>query len=715
VTQIQAGFASPDGESFYGFGERFQALDQRGCLLDNHVFAQYVHQGKRTYIPIPFFLSSRGYGFWLNTNRQAYFDMAAQEPTCWTVTGSPDANGAGLEMIVFLQDTPTRIIQAFTDLTGKPKLPPAWVFGLWLSSNDWNSQAEVLRQLSLSQLHGIPASVMVIEAWSDEITFYIWNDARYRQKPSSQAYGLDDFSFPEAGRWPDPKAMIDEIHAAGLHLVLWQIPVLKREVPEEDLDPAQKNADQDFAVRNGYLVRQADGTPHRIEAHSPWFANSPVFDFTHPQAAQWWMDKRRYLVAEMGVDGFKTDGGEHVWTPDTRFANGMQGRQGINHYPLAYQGAYHRFLENYRGSDHVLFSRSGYTGIQKVSCHWTGDEASTWDAFRSTIHGMLNAGICGIAFLGWDIAGFAGEIPSSDLYRRAAAFSAFCPIMQFHSDYNARRKPSRDRTPWNIQERTGDPQVIPTFRKFANLRMNLFPYIGSEARYCSQTGLPLMRALALDFHDDQACKGFPYQYLFGRSLLVAPVVEPGADSCRVYLPQNHGHPELWYDLWTGFAYEGGQAITVEAPHDLIPVFVRGGSVLPLNLGESLELGSPVGNRFTGYRQLSFWIFPRSGDACQEWRDPVSESAFAMNTNFQRSEENLGIFLPRMPYSPALIIPSIVPLKARLDGQDLAWIQDSHASPWSGKSTSIRLAYQLTRLDQPVHLELDGWSCPTSPT
>ncbi|GAP12855.1 alpha-glucosidase, family 31 of glycosyl hydrolases [Longilinea arvoryzae] len=603
VSMFRLSFASPADEAFYGFGERFNAFDQRGNSLDNYVYAQYTGQGKRSYIPVPFFISSRGYGLWLNTDRQANFDLAAEDSECWRVTGQAE-DDASLELRFFFQTHPKAVVQAFTDLTGKPKLPPQWVFGLWMSSNDWNSQAEVLRQLHLTRQHRIPASVLVIEAWSDEINFYTWNNSHYTLKPASQAYSLSDYTFPADGLWPDPKAMIDELHQAGLRLVLWQIPALKFPNPAEGLDERQKDADQAYAIEQGYVVRKADGTPHRVEGHAPWFGNSLVLDFTNPDAERWWLDKRAYLVKEMGVDGFKTDGGEHIWDNATRFADGLRGTRGINRYPLAYEGAYSRRMESLRGDDHVLFSRAGYTGAQQVSSHWAGDESSTWEAFRSTIRAMLNAGMCGFSFMGWDIAGFAGPLPEAELYLRAVAFSAFCPIMQYHSDGNARRIPSRDRTPWNVQEQTGDGEIIPVFRKYANLRVNLAPYIQAQARISHQSGLPLMRGLPLEFPGDRQARSFPYEYLFGESLLVAPVVEKGAPEWKVYLPAGE-----WRSLWTGEPFSGPQIRTVAPERGSIEVYLRKGSCVSLNLGDDLALFSPASGSPETVQNLAALVYP----------------------------------------------------------------------------------------------------------
>ncbi|MRR31180.1 hypothetical protein EG834_12850, partial [bacterium] len=176
VLEYHLEFESPADEAFYGFGERFNALDQRGSHLDNYVYGQYTSQEKRTYIPVPFFVSSRGYGMWLKTSRQAQFDLAAAHQDSWYLEGQAE-DDEHLEITWFLQPQPYDNVKAFTLATGKPKVPPAWVFGPWMSSNDWNSQKEVLNQLHETQKLQIPASVLVIEAWSDEINFYIWNDA----------------------------------------------------------------------------------------------------------------------------------------------------------------------------------------------------------------------------------------------------------------------------------------------------------------------------------------------------------------------------------------------------------------------------------------------------------------------------------------------------------------------------------------------------------
>ena len=181
----------------------------------------------------------------------------------------------------------------------------------------------------------------------------------------------------------------------------------------------------------------------------------------------------------------------------------------------------------------------------------------------------ITAGASGIFFWGWDLAGFSGEIPDAELYLRSAAMATFCPIMQFHSEFNHHRLPSRDRTPWNIAERTADARVLPTYRLFARLRDALVPYLADQGRRCVERRVPLMRALWFDWPDDPRVWDFPYQYLLGDGLLVAPVVEPGVEVWPVYLPAGD-----WVDAWTGETLKGGRVLERPVPLHRIPVFRR---------------------------------------------------------------------------------------------------------------------------------------------
>jgi alpha-glucosidase (family GH31 glycosyl hydrolase) len=463
----------------------------------------------------------------------------------------------------------------------------------------------------------------VLEAWSDERTFYIWNGAKYTPKPGSDAFCYTDFHFPADGMWPDPKGMVEKLHKKGLHILLWQIPVLK----ENQEAHIQLANDRKFMLDQRYCVHTETGTPYLIRPF--WFHNGLLMDFTNQKSVDWWMRKRAYLFSEIGIDGFKTDGGEHIWGRDLIFADGRKSDQIWNEYPNLYVGAYYQFAREYK-TDAITFSRSGYTGAQAFPCHWAGDENSTWEAFQRTILAGLNLGVSGVAFWGWDMAGFSGKIPSAELYLRAAAMVTFCPIMQYHSEFNHHRQPSNDRTPWNIAERTKNPDVVQIFRFFARLRMNLLPYILHEARRATITGLPMMRMLSIVYPHEKKLSAYPYQYLFGDTLLVAPIVKPNLLEIKVYLPKGE-----WYSLWDSQLYNGETEYALSTSLFQIPVFVRANSILPLNLDDTFLLGCNVGNRIDAWDKLCFKFYPgKSG--VYNWHDD------AMKTEIRFSWEQASL-------------------------------------------------------------------------
>lgn len=315
------------------------------------------------------------------------------------------------------------------------------------------------------------------------------------------------------------------------------------------------------------------------------------------------MSKRAYLFDDIGIDGFKTDGGEMVWGRNTSFYDGSDGLEMRNEYPNAYIEAYYDFTEENTGTG-MTFSRAGTAGVQSTGVFWAGDQSSTFDALQDSISAGLSAGISGIPFWGWDLAGFTGDFPTAELYKRSTQAAAFAPIMQFHSE-KANPSPSEERSPWNVQERTGDDTIIPTFRYYVNTRMNILPYIYSEAQKCTEDGTPLMRAMMIDFPEDPEAYDLEEQYMFGRSLLVAPVLEEGQTVKEIYLPEGE-----WIDFFHNALTAGGGTKNYYCDVDSIPVYVRNGSIIPLNLNEDYELGGSIGNDVDNYTNLTFRVYPK---------------------------------------------------------------------------------------------------------
>ncbi|PKQ25091.1 MAG: glycoside hydrolase family 31 [Actinobacteria bacterium HGW-Actinobacteria-4] len=566
-------FALPllPGESVVGFGERFDQLDQRGERLDSQVFEQYKNQGatKRTYLPMPFahVVGGAGWGFHVETTRRVWFDVGASDPTRLWIDVDVDepADAATVASVAIYRGSPTLVLDAFLNDVGRATELPTWVLRLWASGNEWNTQEAVEREMALHRQHDIPVGSVVIEAWSDESTFTVFRDAEFTPNQAGEPLRGADITYPADGAWPDPQSMIDSLHEHGVKVILWQIPLMKmRPHPR-----GQARYDADAAVQADVVVKQrtSDGSTRPYRNRGWWFPLSLMPDLTDARAAQWWVAKRRYLVEDLGIDGFKTDGGEHAWGSDLQYLDGSTGADKNNVFPVAYAKAYGDLLRSC-GKAPVTFSRSGFTGSQAHGAFWAGDENSTWDAFRWSMWAGLSASACGIVYWGWDIAGFSGPVPEPELYVRAFAASAFVPIMQYHSEFNHHKKPRRDRTPWHVAQIHGDDAVIGDVRSIVHLRERLLPYLEEQARKAVNTSAPLMRALFFDYPDDPKVWTSDPQWLLGDDILVAPIVT-SAGTRDVYVPEGR-----WRDAWTGEAIKGGVTVARECPRHQVPVYVR---------------------------------------------------------------------------------------------------------------------------------------------
>ena len=525
----------------FGLGERYDALNYLGKTAVNAVEEKFCRQGDKTYCPMPFFWTDSGLGVYAETARVTRFEFGRGTITLHL----PE----GCALHVF-SGSPEEIVAAYMRLTGEPVLPPDWVFGPWISANHWDSREKLERAVAQAEEHGFPVSVAVVEAWSDEATFY-----RFRSDTL----------------WPEPAEMIARLHEKGIRLILWQIPVYKQLEPHEKPN-AQLERDWDEAVRRELCVKNADGTPYRIpEGH--WFAGSLVPDFTNPETVESWFSRREYLT-ELGVDGFKTDGGEFILSDGARFFDGTDGAEGRNLYPQMYTGAYTEHLK----PGQALFSRAGYVGAHTTPILWAGDQVSTFDELRSQLNAGLSASASGVIFWGFDIGGFAGELPTPELYLRATQLACFAPIMQWHSEPDGGQfkllqpgmEGNNERSPWNIERAFGLTGYTEQVRRWHLLRMKLLPYIRAEAAKCVENCRPLMRPMAYAFPEDPLCTNIDDEYMFGDALLVAPVLREGVSEREVYLPEGE-----WRDFCTGERLHGGRVCT-RGCTETIPVLVREG-------------------------------------------------------------------------------------------------------------------------------------------
>lgn len=553
-------------EHYFGFGERFNQIDQRG----KEVWVRVVNgaSGNMAYKPVPFFISSKGYGVLVDTDLEMNARMAVPDDSS---TISLRAEGDSLSAY-FYTGSPEEVLSAYTLKAGRPALPPAWVFGPW-KSRDWTveDQNTVLDDVRQSRKYDLACSVKLIDAK--------WETADH------------SFAFDPV-KYPDVEGMVREAHAAGMRMVLWVSPWMVHE-------PSSKQVYEEAAAA-GYLIKDRNGSVylHRL-GNSPGFVGSCI-DFTNPEAVKWWQGHIKRLVG-LGFDGFKTDFGEQV-PDDAVFYDGRTGREVHNVFPRLYNQATYDAMQ--QGTNGVLFARSAWHGSQGISAIWAGDQASDFGpatGLQSVVIAGQNAAVSGFPYWSSDIGGYFG-VPTDEVFVRWAQFGAFSPIMQVHG--------MGKREPWLFEKQTLD-----LYRAYAQLHTDLFPYLYAAASHASQTGVPIMRPMAYSFptedvwDDTQA-----HQYLFGPDLLAAPVYSySGFNTVKsVWLPAAAD----WYDCWTGTHYKGGQVARVAADITKIPLFARAGSIVPLLAESPRTLVCENDDPLAAWPDLDVLIYPGADAQCQ---------------------------------------------------------------------------------------------------
>lgn len=540
---------SPSLNGIWGMGEHYDFVNYLGRERRNHVVEKFTHQGSETYLPIPIILTDR-FSLFCDTN--AVFTLASEEKDdhCLiTLKGAFKEN----DILYLYEGLPKDALGVFIKLKGGVVCPPSWVFGQWASANRWNSVSDVEAFLAAADENGFDFTALVLEAWSDESTFY-----RFNPEPE--------------GLWSEKKQMMEALKQRGIHLLLWQCPVIK--CLEEGRRDKHHEADIEYVLKHGLVIKNKDGSAYRIpEGH--WFAGSFVPDFTNPEMVKWWFEKRKPLL-ELGISGFKTDGGEFILSDDAVAFNGMDGSELGNLYPELYVKSY---LENI-GKDKVTFSRAGYTGASSSALFWAGDQMSEWCELESVMKAGISAAVSGVFFWGFDIAGFAGPLPGAELYIRSYELATFVPIMQWHSEplggqfseIAASDDMLNDRSPWNIALRSGDNSVLEICRRYSSIRSALRPYIEREAEYSSEANEPMMRPLFYDYPERKEYSDIYDEYMFGRSILVAPVLYEGASSRSIIIPSG-----IWYDVVSRETVTGPCTLEREYSLDEIGLFILASS------------------------------------------------------------------------------------------------------------------------------------------
>ena len=506
-------FTLAPGERIYGCGESFTSLNKVGQKVHLSVTDPQGPETDGQYKPVPFFFSNRGYGIFMHTSAPVTCDFGASYIGADRLFMADEQ----MDFFVFFGE-PKNILDEYTSITGKSPMLPLWSFGTWMSRITYFSQQEGLEIARQLRVHQIPSDVIHFDTG--------W-------------FGVDwqcDYQFAK-DRFEDPVKMLKQLSRDGFHTCLWQLPYF-----------TPKNRFFREIIDKGLHVRNADGGMPYEDA---------VLDFSNPETVGWYQSKIEGLMKQ-GVSTIKCDFGEAA--PYNGFYHsGKGGLYEHNLYPLRYNKALWEVVERNHPGEGIIWARSAWAGSQRYALHWGGDAATTNTGMLGDLRGGLSFGLSGFSFWSHDMGGFVTASPE-DIYRR------WLPFGFLSSHTRAHGAPPTE--PWLISE-----SFTQAFRECAEMKYRLMPYVYAQAKDCSERGLPMVRALLVEFPQDPGAWLVEDEYMFGSQMLVAPLLESGTER-TVYLPRGK-----WIDYQSGQVYEGGYQ-TLQAGRIPAIILVRDGSLIP---------------------------------------------------------------------------------------------------------------------------------------
>ena len=511
-------------ECIYGLGERYTPFVKNGQVVE-----MWNEDGgtasEITYKNIPFYITNKGYGVLVDNEGDAAYEIASEKVERLQFS----VEGERLDYYVINGSTPKGTISKYTKLTGKPALPPAWSFGLWLTTSFTTNYDE-----------GTTSGF--IQGMADrDIPLHVFHFDCYWM----EAYEWCNFTW-DPKTFPDPAGMLKRYHDRGLKICVWINPYI-----------GQKSPLFQEGMEHGYLIRKTNGDVWQTDM---WQAGMGLVDFTNPDAAAWYQGKLKTLL-DMGVDCFKTDFGERVPVKDIAYYDGSDPVKMHNYYTYLYNQAVFQLLERERGTgEAVLFARSATVGGQQFPAHWGGDCSATYPSMAETIRSGLSLACAGFGFWSHDISGFENTAPA-DIYKRWCQFGLLSSHSRLHGS-------SSYRVPWLF-----DDEACDVLRKFVKLKCALMPYLYRQAVKAHEEGIPMMRPMFVEFPEDRACEPLDKQYMLGDSLLVAPVFKESGE-VEYYLPEG-----VWVNLLTGTTVKGGRWQKETHDYFSLPLMVRPGSIV----------------------------------------------------------------------------------------------------------------------------------------
>lgn len=514
------------GGYVYGLGERFGPFVKNGQTVEiwNEDGGTLSEQA---YKNIPFYLTNKGYGVLVNNPGDVSFEITNENVERVRFT----AQGEELSYFVIGGPSPDKILERYTALSGRPALPPAWSFGLWLST-------------SFTTDYGEETTSSFIQGMADrDIPLRVFHFDCFWMK----GFQWCDFEW-DKDAFPDPEGMLKRYHDRGLKICVWINPYI-----------AQKSRLFDEGMEKGYLLKTRDGDVWQTDW---WQAGMGLVDFTNPEATRWYQGKLKALL-DMGVDCFKTDFGERIPVREVAYFDGSDPVKMHNFYAYLYNKAVFDLLVEERGEGEAcLFARSAAAGGQAFPVHWGGDCAATYESMAESLRGGLSLALCGFGFWSHDISGFEATA-TPDLYKRWAQFGLLSTHSRLHGSQTYR-------VPWNFDE-----EASLVVSRFTKLKCRLMPYLFAMAVKAHKTGLPMMRPMVLSFPEDRACHPLDAQYMLGDHLLVAPIFNDRGE-CEYYLPKGS-----WTNLLTGETLEGGRFVTGVFDYFSLPLLAGPDAVIPM--------------------------------------------------------------------------------------------------------------------------------------
>ena len=511
-------------EYVYGLGERYTPFIKNGQSVE-----MWNEDGgtasEITYKNIPFYITNKGYGVLLENEGDAAYEIASEKVERIQFS----VEGERLDYCVINGSTPKGTISKYTELTGRPALPPAWSFGLWLTTSFTTNYDET-------------TTSGFIDGMADrDIPLHVFHFDCYWM----EAYEWCNFTW-DPKTFPDPEGMLRRYHDRGLKICVWINPYI-----------GQKSPLFEEGMRLGYLMKKTNGDVWQTDM---WQAGMGLVDFTNPGAVEWYQAKLKTLL-DMGVDCFKTDFGERIPVKDIAYFDGSDPVKMHNYYTYLYNRAVFELLERERGTgEAVVFARSATVGGQQFPAHWGGDCSAAYSSMAETIRSGLSLACAGFGFWSHDISGFENTAPA-DIYKRWCQFGLLSSHSRLHGS-------SSYRVPWLFDE-----EACRVLRKFVKLKCALMPYLYLQAVKAHEEGIPMMRPMFVEFPGDRACETLDKQYMLGDSLLVAPVFKESGE-VEYYLPEG-----TWVNLLTGQTVTGGRWQKETHDYFSLPLMVRPGSVI----------------------------------------------------------------------------------------------------------------------------------------